>query len=302
MPCLTLRENTERPVTITDGTNVLVGTDPERILAGLETAFASASARAASRVTGTARRPSGSLRCCARKRAAQPPPPPRRWKAGSERRADRMPPLRVMHIVDRLQPGGMELGVIKLVNGSDPAEIASSICSTRPTVLRDLVRPDVPVFELNRRDGNDPRLVWALYRLFRRERPDIVHTHAWGTLLEGWSAARLARVPIVVHGEHGTLAAASIANTRAALRVGARRSAAVGLVAPRRTDVGRNRLPAVEDSRHPQWRRPLTVRFRRSRRGAARARDCRRQGGDRDCRAVWFRSRTRNSSSNRSRS
>lgn len=30
--CLTLRENTERPVTITDGTNTLVGTDPEKIL------------------------------------------------------------------------------------------------------------------------------------------------------------------------------------------------------------------------------------------------------------------------------
>jgi UDP-N-acetylglucosamine 2-epimerase (non-hydrolysing) len=31
VPCLTLRENTERPVTITHGTNRLVGTDPERI-------------------------------------------------------------------------------------------------------------------------------------------------------------------------------------------------------------------------------------------------------------------------------
>lgn len=31
--CLTMRENTERPVTITHGTNELVGTDPEKILA-----------------------------------------------------------------------------------------------------------------------------------------------------------------------------------------------------------------------------------------------------------------------------
>lgn len=31
--CLTIRENTERPVTITQGTNQLVGTDPERIIA-----------------------------------------------------------------------------------------------------------------------------------------------------------------------------------------------------------------------------------------------------------------------------
>ena len=32
VPCLTIRENTERPVTISEGTNVLVGTDRERIL------------------------------------------------------------------------------------------------------------------------------------------------------------------------------------------------------------------------------------------------------------------------------
>src|ERR1041384_4479735 len=32
VPCLTLRENTERPVTITDGTNQLVGTDPARVI------------------------------------------------------------------------------------------------------------------------------------------------------------------------------------------------------------------------------------------------------------------------------
>ncbi len=32
VPCLTLRDNTERPVTITAGTNTLVGTDPERIV------------------------------------------------------------------------------------------------------------------------------------------------------------------------------------------------------------------------------------------------------------------------------
>jgi UDP-N-acetylglucosamine 2-epimerase (non-hydrolysing) len=33
VPCLTLRENTERPVTISQGTNLLVGTDPAKILA-----------------------------------------------------------------------------------------------------------------------------------------------------------------------------------------------------------------------------------------------------------------------------
>jgi UDP-N-acetylglucosamine 2-epimerase (non-hydrolysing) len=32
IPCLTIRENTERPVTVTEGTNTVVGVDPERIV------------------------------------------------------------------------------------------------------------------------------------------------------------------------------------------------------------------------------------------------------------------------------
>lgn len=40
VPCLTVRENTERPVTLTEGTNQLVGTDPARMLDGFRRARA----------------------------------------------------------------------------------------------------------------------------------------------------------------------------------------------------------------------------------------------------------------------
>jgi UDP-N-acetylglucosamine 2-epimerase (non-hydrolysing) len=40
IPCLTLRENTERPITVTQGTNQVVGTDTEAILAGYHRALA----------------------------------------------------------------------------------------------------------------------------------------------------------------------------------------------------------------------------------------------------------------------
>jgi sugar transferase (PEP-CTERM/EpsH1 system associated) len=115
-------------------------------------------------------------------------------------------PLRVMHVVYRLQAGGMEYGVVKLVNGLDRSRIHSSVCSTTPaTDVKRLLHADVPLFECRRRAGNDPRVVAELVKLFRREQPHIVHTHAWGTLVEGLLAARLARVPQLVHGEHGTL-------------------------------------------------------------------------------------------------
>ena len=40
VPCLTLRDNTERPITISDGTNQLVGTDPARIQRAAQDALA----------------------------------------------------------------------------------------------------------------------------------------------------------------------------------------------------------------------------------------------------------------------
>ena len=49
-PCLTLRDNTERPVTVTEGTNRVVGRDPDRIVAA---------ARAALTRPRAARRPEG---------------------------------------------------------------------------------------------------------------------------------------------------------------------------------------------------------------------------------------------------
>jgi len=36
IPCITIRENTERPVTVDVGTNILTGSDPDRITAAAE--------------------------------------------------------------------------------------------------------------------------------------------------------------------------------------------------------------------------------------------------------------------------
>ncbi|MDQ2653430.1 MAG: glycosyltransferase, partial [Chloroflexota bacterium] len=44
-----------------------------------------------------------------------------------------------------------------------------------------------------------------LYRLMRRERPDVVHTHLAKAGFIGRLAARLARVPLVLHSSHGTI-------------------------------------------------------------------------------------------------
>jgi sugar transferase (PEP-CTERM/EpsH1 system associated) len=116
------------------------------------------------------------------------------------------PAIRVMHLVHTYGVGGMEVGITKVVNALDRTRVRSSICSCCPgDSLKNRLDPEVPLFELNRKPGNDPKVVMELYRLLKRERPHVLHTHRWATLCEGLIAARLAGVPFVVHGEHGTL-------------------------------------------------------------------------------------------------
>ena len=111
-----------------------------------------------------------------------------------------------MHLIYRFQEGGAERVVWNIAAGLRGSTIESSICSTVPaSSLKALLDRDIPLFELRRRPGNDPSFVWQLYRLLRRQRPHILQTHSWGTLCEGLIAGRMARVPIIIHLEHGTL-------------------------------------------------------------------------------------------------
>ena len=136
-------------------------------------------------------------------------PPVERMQAPAGRQGVSLPvsdPVRVMHLIYRFQEGGAERVVLNIASKSERPAIRSAICSTVPaSSLKHQLPPEVPLFELQRRPGNDPSFVWQLYQLLRRERPHILHTHSWGTLCEGLVAGRMARVPAIVHLEHGTL-------------------------------------------------------------------------------------------------
>ncbi len=116
-------------------------------------------------------------------------------------------PLQLVHLVRDFCHGGMENGVVNLVNHHDPSRVQGTIyamAQAEETFVQ-RVRHPRRVVVLNQRRGNDPTIIWRLARQLRRDRPDILHTHGWGTLVEGVVAAKLARVPILVHGEHGTM-------------------------------------------------------------------------------------------------
>jgi glycosyltransferase involved in cell wall biosynthesis len=59
------------------------------------------------------------------------------------------------------------------------------------------------VYCVGKRPGLRLGAVRPLHSLFRELRPDVVHTHQVGALFYAGPAARFARVPLIVHTEHG---------------------------------------------------------------------------------------------------
>ena len=110
----------------------------------------------------------------------------------------------ILHVIHRLAVGGLENGLVNLINTLPRGRYRHAIVSlTDVSDFRQRITvPDVDVYALHRRPGVQPGLYWQLYRLMRRLRPDIVHTRNLATL-EAQLPAWLARVPIRLHGEHG---------------------------------------------------------------------------------------------------
>lgn len=113
-------------------------------------------------------------------------------------------PLHVLCVLHSLGMGGMENGVVNLLNRADPDRFRFTLALLeKPRAMLDRVeRPGVDVVSIRRRWGNDPLVPAQLYALCRRIRPDVVHTRAFSAI-EGLPAARLAGVRGVVHSEHG---------------------------------------------------------------------------------------------------
>lgn len=113
-------------------------------------------------------------------------------------------PLRVVHVTQGLDVGGLEKLLVEFARHADRDRLDLRFVSlgTRGALANEIEGCGWPVAALEKPPGLRPGLVFRLARLLRGWRADVVHTHNNGPLIYAAPAARLARVPWIVHTRH----------------------------------------------------------------------------------------------------
>ncbi len=114
-------------------------------------------------------------------------------------------PVTVGHIVYAFNNGGIERGLLNLINYGDRERFRHVIfCLTDAGAFAEQVRsPTCSVVELRKRAGNDLRLPNRIAAAARKYGVDILHARGWPAMVETAVAARLAGVRATIYGFHG---------------------------------------------------------------------------------------------------
>ena len=114
------------------------------------------------------------------------------------------PKLKILHVVHSLQVGGLENGLVNLLNRLDPHHFQQTVCclTSAGKLAERIQSPAIDIVELHLTADRFRFPVLDLARMIRKLNPTIVHTRGWPTV-DAVFAARLARVPHIIHGEHG---------------------------------------------------------------------------------------------------
>jgi glycosyltransferase involved in cell wall biosynthesis len=117
---------------------------------------------------------------------------------------------KVFHVITKLELGGAQKVTLMLLErfSRDHYELGlatgpDGILVERANRIPSLSRFWIPNFVREVRPIQDLLALFQLWRVFRRERPDIVHTHSAKAGILGRLAAKLAGVPIIFHTYHG---------------------------------------------------------------------------------------------------
>ena len=113
---------------------------------------------------------------------------------------------RIVHVIPTLRVAGLENVVLRLTDQLQSVLDHIVITPSGDGPLRTRFPEGVPIIAMAEHHPPDRWNALRMAQLFRALRPDIVHCRNW-SCVDAILGARLARVPVVIHGEHGREAA-----------------------------------------------------------------------------------------------
>ena len=114
-------------------------------------------------------------------------------------------PLLIAHVVYRFDIGGLENGVVNLINRLPESRWRHAVLAlteVSSAFTQRVQRQDVQYLSLHKSPGHLWKLYPRLVRMFRELQPAVVHTRnlaALEAVVPAWTAG----IPVRIHGEHG---------------------------------------------------------------------------------------------------
>ncbi|MCK4622637.1 MAG: GT4 family glycosyltransferase PelF [Desulfuromonadales bacterium] len=113
--------------------------------------------------------------------------------------------INVLHLIQGLEIGGLEIMAENLVKGLDPSIYRPSICcfDSMGVLAEDLGAKGIDIHLLKRNPGVDYYYPFRLARLLRANQTDILHLHNPTAFFYGTLAGKIANTPKIIYTEHG---------------------------------------------------------------------------------------------------
>ncbi len=120
---------------------------------------------------------------------------------------------KIIHLINRFDIGGLEKIMADTINTLDDFIHVIVTVTDANDKSKKLLKNQVEIIELHKRDGNDFKLWSKFFALLKDLKPDVLHSYNLPTL-EFQLIGFLCRVPIRIHAEHGRYASDPLGKNR----------------------------------------------------------------------------------------